>query len=148
MIKKDKRRVRNTTTNKDKLLYDNIQFRSSLEVYCWQQLKKHHLEAKYEGFTYELISKFTFIGKCLESSKNGLKLASNNIRPWTYTPDFVGDGWIIECKGFRGLDTWPLKLKAFKYLLKDSNIDLYIPSNKKQIDETIKLILNEHNEET
>ena len=140
-MKKDRRKVRNTTT-KDKLLYDNIQFRSSLEVYCYQQLKKHHLDAIYEGHAYELIPKFTFIGKCLESSKNGLRLSTNNIRPWTYTPDFIGNGWIIECKGFRGLDTWPLKLKAFKYLLKDSGIDLYIPSNRKQVDECIQLIIN------
>ena len=145
MLKKDKRRVRNTTT-KDKLLYNNIQFRSSLEVYCYQQLIKHHLEAQYETISYELIPKFTFNAKCLESSKNGLKLSTPNIRPWTYTPDFIGTGWIIECKGFRGLDTWPLKLKAFKYLLKDSNIDLYIPSNRKQIDETIKLIINGNND--
>lgn len=139
MKSKDKRKVRNVKP-KDKLLYDNIQFRSSLEVYCYQQLKKHHLEVNYETITYELIPKFTFNGKCLESSKNGLKLATNNIRPWTYTPDFIGTGWIIECKGFRGLDTWPLKLKAFKYLLKDSDIDLYIPSNRKQVDEAIELV--------
>ena len=142
-MKKDSRKVRNTTS-KDKLMYNNIQFRSSLEVYCYQQLIKNGLEANYETLVIELIPKFTFTGKCLESSKNGLKLDSATCRPMTYTPDFVGDGWIIECKGFKGMDTWQIKRKLIKYYLKDSGIDYYIPSNRKQIDEAIKIIL-EHN---
>jgi len=144
-MKKDKRKVRNTTKSKTTLLYDNIQFRSSLEVYCYQQLKKHDLEANYETLVIELIPKFTFTGKCLESSKTGLKLDSSACRPMTYTPDFVGNGWIIECKGFRGMDTWQIKRKLIKYYLKDSGIDYYIPSNKKQIDETIKIIKENDN---
>lgn len=138
-MKKDKRKIRNTTS-KDKLMYNNIQFRSSLEVYCYQQLIKHSLDANYETLSIELIPKFTFTGKWLESSKTGLKLSTANCRPMTYTPDFVGDGWIIECKGFRGMDTWMIKSKIIKYYLKDKEIDFYLPSNRKQIDETIKII--------
>jgi hypothetical protein len=122
-------------------MYDNIQFKSSLEVYCYQQLKKNHLEANYEVLTIELIPKFTFIGKWLESSKNGLKLNSGNCRPMTYTPDFTGNGWIIECKGYAGADTWQLKSKLIKYHLRDADIGYYLPSNRKQVDETINLIL-------
>ena len=141
MLKKDNRKVRNTT-KADKLLVDNIQFRSALEVYCYQQLKKHGLETNYETLVIELVPKFTFKGKCLESSKKGLKLSPSTCRPMTYLPDFVGTGWIIECKGFRGADTWQIKRKLIKYYLKDTGIDYYIPSNRKQVDETIKLIIN------
>lgn len=138
----DRRKVRNVKS-KDNLLYDNIQFRSGLEVYCYQQLKKYHLEANYETLVIELIPKFTFTGKWLESSKNGLKLSSANCRPMTYTPDFVGNGWIIECKGFVGQDTWLIKSKLIKYYLRDQNISYYLPSNRKQVDEVIKKILQE-----
>ena len=60
----------------------------------------------------------------------------------TYTPDFIGDKWIIECKGY-GNDIWKYKLKLFKYLMKDKDIIIYIPSNHKEVDETIKMILND-----
>lgn len=139
----DRRKVRNVS-DKSKLLYNNIQFKSSLEVYCYQQLIKHHLEANYETLIIELIPKFTFTGKWLESSKNGLKLSSSACRPMTYTPDFTGDGWIIECKGYAGADTWLIKSKLIKYYLKDMNVNYYLPSNRKQIDEVIKMILNEN----
>jgi hypothetical protein len=117
-----------------------INFRSGLELYCYEELIKHGLEANYETLTYTLVPNFTFIGKCLESSKNGLKLSSNKIRPWTYTPDFIGKNWVIECKGY-GNEQWPLKLKMFKYTIKDTGISLYIPSNKKQVNEVITDIL-------
>ena len=140
-MKKDKRKVRNVKS-KDKLLYDTIQFRSSLELYCYKELKKHGLEANYETLSFELIPKFTLIGKWLESSKNGLKLDSSNCRPMTYTPDFVANdlSWIIECKGFTASDIWQLKRKLIKYYVKDKNILFMVPSTQKQVDEAIKQI--------
>ena len=59
----------------------------------------------------------------------------------TYTPDFVGDKWIIETKGNPN-DAFPLRWKLFKKYLVDHDLiyDLYVPRNHKQIDETIKQI--------
>jgi hypothetical protein len=146
-MKKDKRRVRNTTKDKSKLFYDNIQFKSSLEVYCYKCLQNAHLSFEYETIIYTLVPSFIFNGRCVESKKKGFILDVNKkqskVLAWTYKPDFIGNGWIIECKGFRGEDTWRLKLKMFKHLMKDSNITIYVPSNHKQIDATIKMILDD-----
>ena len=138
--KKDRRKVRNTKS-KDKLLYDSIQFRSGLEVYCYKQLKINGLETNYETLTIELVPKFTFTGEWLESSKKGLKLDSANCRPMTYTPDFVANDlkWIIECKGFAS-DTWLMKRKLIKQYFKNENIKYYVPSTQKQVDEVVRRI--------
>jgi len=144
--KKDKGKVRNTEKNVDKLKYDNIQFRSSLEVYCYKALKKANLEANYETEVFELIPKFTLIGKWLESLKTGLKLSSGNVQAMTYTPDFISNdkSWLIECKGYTGADIWQVKRKLIKNYVKNMNINIYVPSTQKQIDEVIQLILNEN----
>ena len=146
---KDKRRVRNTTKDKSKLIYDNIQFRSGLEAYCYKSLKNAHLSFEYEAITYPLVQSFVFNGRCVESKKKGYFLdvdkKQSKVKPWTYKPDFtnIKDKWVIECKGFKGEDTWRLKLKMFKLLMKDEGLTIYVPSNHKQIDETIKMILND-----
>ena len=82
--KKSKGRVKNATINK----YDNIEFKSKLETYCYQQLKKYNIKADYESVRFEILPSFTYLGEV--------------IRRMSYTPDFVGDGFIIECKGLIG----------------------------------------------
>jgi hypothetical protein len=134
---KGKGKIRNAT----RTVYDNIQFRSKLEVYCYKKLKESNIEALYEQVQYELIEAFTFDNKWLESSKTGLKLDPTKVRPMTYTPDFVGDKWIIECKGFAN-EQWSLKRKLIKLFLANKGIDVYVPSNTKQVDEVIKIIQN------
>ena len=59
-----------------------------------------------------------------------------------YTPDFVGDGFIIETKG-RANDAFPLRWKMFKYLmtLTCDNRTLYKPQSQKECDITVELIL-------
>lgn len=79
--KKENKKVRNATEN----VYDGITFKSKLETYVYKQLKAHNLKAEYEPIKFELIPAFTFCGK--------------KIRAMTYTPDFVGDNFIIEAKG-------------------------------------------------
>lgn len=139
----DKRAVRNTTA-KSKLLYNDIQFRSALEVYTYKELIKHGLEANYETIKLELYPRFTFIGRWLESTKKGLKQDSEKVLAMTYLPDFVADdlSWIIECKGWQGSDQWQLKRKILKYFLKDKQIAFYVPRVQKEVDECIKDILS------
>ena len=59
-----------------------------------------------------------------------------------YTPDFIGDGFIIECKG-RANESFPIRWKIFKkyvnYQLR--GVTLYKPQNQKECDTTVRLIL-------
>lgn len=63
-----------------------IRFRSKLEAYCYEQMILKGLKPLYEMETFVLQEKFEYCGE--------------KIRPITYTPDFTGDSYIIECKGF------------------------------------------------
>jgi len=60
-----------------------------------------------------------------------------------YTPDFVSDSFIIECKG-RANESFPIRWKMFKNYVKEhlKHVILYKPQNQKDCDEVIKLILN------
>ena len=60
-----------------------------------------------------------------------------------YTPDFVSDSFIIECKG-RANESFPIRWKMFKNYVKEQlkHVILYKPQNQKDCDEVIKLILN------
>ena len=118
-------KVKNATPN----IYDGIEFKSKLETYVYKQLKAHNLKAEYEPIKFELIPSFTFCGK--------------KIRAMTYTPDFVGNNFIIEAKG-RPNDVFPYKWKLFMYYLKLNNLDkkymLFIVHNHKETEECIKKI--------
>ncbi len=59
-----------------------------------------------------------------------------------YTPDFVGDSFIIETKG-RANDAFPLRWKMFKYwmTLACDNRTLYKPQNQAECLKTVELIL-------
>lgn len=117
------KKVKNATEVK----YDGIKFRSKLEVYTYKKLKEYKIYAEYETLKLELISPFEY---------KGVK-----VRKMTYTPDFVSDNFIIECKG-RPNDVWPIKYKLFlNYLYRNNlNYDVYIPHNHKEVDEVIEQI--------
>ena len=96
------------------------------------------LEFKYEGKTFELQPSF-LCELNIKEWKGAKRVNINKIRPITYTPDFVGDSWIIETKGHR-TNEFNLKWKMFKYLLNEKRKDIFIcmPRNRKQVDECIK----------
>ena len=126
--KKDKR-----TIKADSSEYDGIKFRSKLEVYCYKKLKENNIKAEYESTTFTILDKFTY--------------NEESIRQMTYTPDFVGKDFIIECKGFANF-SFPLRWKIFKsYLFRNKfKFDLYLPHNHKEVDETIIRIKERQNE--
>ena len=82
--KKDKRKIKSEASE-----YDGIKFRSKLEVYCYKKLKENKIKAKYESKSFKLIDKFTYNGE--------------SVQKMSYTPDFVGKNFIIECKGFANM---------------------------------------------
>lgn len=129
-----------------KVTYDGITFQSGLEKYMYIALKKAKIKAKYEGATYELIPSFNYNKPCYERQANGKgdykDRGGKKIRGITYTPDFIGSDFIIECKG-RPNETFPIRWKLFKMYLfhTRSEVTIYKPQNQKECDETVSLIL-------
>jgi|TARA_Y100000015_G_scaffold43134_1_gene52422 hypothetical protein len=144
-----KRRKGRKITKAKKHTLDGIKFASGLELYCYRQLKKANIPNVYEGKTFELVPKFKFEGCLMDKGttkgKKVFKQMTGNVRNISYTPDFINleEGFIIETKGLRTPE-FKMRFKLFlKYLYENNkNYDVYIPSNQKEVDQTIQLILN------
>ena len=128
-----------------KVTFDGITFASGLEKYMYQALKKAKIKSKYEGQTYVIQEGFEFNNKSYERQANGkgemVNRGSKKILPIKYTPDFVSDSFIIECKG-RANESFPIRWKMFKKYVKANlkHVTLYKPQNQKECDEVINLI--------
>jgi hypothetical protein len=130
--KKQQKRKEGRVKNATKNTYKGIEFKSRLETYCYKQLIENNIEAEYEKEKIILIEPFRFKGKA--------------IRKTTYTPDFTGKDFIIECKGYF-TEVAKLKWKLFLRWLNDNNLehyDIYLPRNQKQVDEVIEQILEKN----
>ena len=129
-----------------KVMFDGIQFASGLEKYMYQALKKAKIKAKYEGETYVVQEGFEFKNESYERQSNGkgelVNRGSKKVLPIKYTPDFVSNSFIIECKG-RANETFPLRWKMFKKYVKENlpRVILYKPQNQKECDKVIELII-------
>lgn len=120
MNKTNKQRVKNAT----KVDKYGIHFRSKLELYTYEAFMEAGIPVKYEPKHFTLLPKFEYLGE--------------KIRPITYLPDFLGNGFMVECKGLIG-DSFPLRFKLFKYYLHKhrSKMKCYIVRNQKQVNEMI-----------
>tara|TARA_R110002020_G_scaffold68208_2_gene178539 strand:+ start:973 stop:1443 length:471 start_codon:yes stop_codon:yes gene_type:complete len=129
-----------------KVKYDGINFASGLEKYMYIALKKAKVKAKYEGETFVLVNGFHFDNQVFERQSNGKGDFTNRgckrILPIKYTPDFIGEDFIIETKG-RANDSFPMRWKLFKQLVvrQFPGVTLYKPQNQKECDTTVELIL-------
>jgi hypothetical protein len=129
-----------------KISYDGINFASGLERYMYMALRKAKIRAKYEGETFVLLNGFHFENEVYERQSNGKGAYTNRgckrILPIKYTPDFIGEDFIIECKG-RANESFPMRWKLFKQLVMRQfpNYTLYKPQNQVECDETVRLIL-------
>lgn len=130
-----------------KIRYDGINFASGLERYMYMALKKAKIKAIYEGEVFTLIEGFDFTKECYERQSNGKKDFANRgnkkVLPIKYTPDFIGDDFIIECKG-RANESFPMRWKLFKKYVEDNmkDVTLYKPQNQSDCDKVIEFILN------
>ena len=128
-----------------KVMFDGITFASGLEKYMYLALKKAKIKAKYEGETFTLIDGFEFNITSYERQSNGNGEFKNRgdkkILPIKYTPDFVNDRFIIECKG-RANESFPMRWKLFKKFINRCypHVTLYKPQNQKECDQVIQLI--------
>ena len=129
-----------------KVSFDGITFASGLEKYMYMSLKKAKIHAIYEGATFELQQGFVFNVDSYERQGNGkgdmVNRGQKKILNIKYTPDFVSDSFIIECKG-RANESFPLRWKMFKKYVNDNlkHVTLYKPQNQKECDEVIELII-------
>ena len=130
-----------------KVSFDGITFASGLERYMYQALKKAKIKAKYEGKTYTVQEGFMFNNKSYERQSNGkgdlINRGCKKILPIKYTPDFVSDSFIIECKG-RANESFPIRWKMFKKYVNDNlkHVPVYKPQNQKECDKVVELIKN------
>ena len=143
-MKRKIRRKRGPVRSK-KVTYDGIKFASGLEKYMYIALKEAKIKAVYEGQTYIIQEGFEFKNKSYERQANGkgqmVDRGQKKILPIKYTPDFISDSFIIECKG-RANESFPLRWKMFKKYVKANlkHVTLYKPQNQKECDEVINLI--------
>ena len=128
-----------------KVTFDGIQFASGLEKDMYKALKEAKIKATYEGQTYVLQEAFMFDVDSYERQGNGkgdmVNRGQKKILNIKYTPDFISDSFIIECKG-RANESFPIRWKMFKKYVKNnlSHVTLYKPQNQKECDEVIQLI--------
>jgi len=131
--------------NSKKITVDGITFASGLEKYMYQALKDAKIKAQYEGKTFVVLEGFEFPNISIERCANGRGDFKNRgekkILPIRYTPDFIGDDFIIECKG-RANESFPLRWKMFKKIVKRDHpcVIIYKPQNQKECDITVELI--------
>lgn len=153
---------------KRKLVFDNIEFKSNLEITCYRLLKKNGMIFEYEKHKFVISNPHTInslvtiycstlttieVKKSTSENKKRevsvFKKLSNNISAITYTPDFTMEYKdyfiIIETKG-KANDVYPYKRKLFlKFLstfanLKNKKIIFFEPHNYSHIEEMITII--------
>jgi hypothetical protein len=140
------RRRKKKPVQSKKITYDGINFASGLERYMYMALKNAKIKAKYEGETFVLVNGFDFNNESYERQSNGRgefrNRGSKKVLPIKYTPDFIGDEFIIETKG-RANESFPMRWKLFKRLITKNFPDytLYKPQNQKECDRVVELIL-------
>jgi hypothetical protein len=133
-----------------KVTFDGIKFASGLEKYMYIALKKAKIHAVYEGCTFVLQEDFMFEVDSYERQANGkgdmVNRGQKKIQSIKYTPDFVSDLFIIECKG-RANESFPIRWKMFKKHVKERypHVTLYKPQNQKECDAVIELIIKNKN---
>jgi len=119
------KKVKNATP----LEYDSVNFKSKLEMYCYKLLKENNIPVEYEVVKFQILDPFVY--------------QDEKVRGMIFTPDFVGDNFVVECKGFMN-DAFPLRWKLFKHHLMTHKLryDLYLPRNKKDVEKVVLEIVN------
>ena len=95
-------------------------YRSILESNIASYLESNGIEFKYEPIKFVLQEKLSF--PTWEKNRKNKFCLTTEKREISYTPDFIGDGWIIEGKGLRTPD-FNNKWKIFQKYIKDNKLD-------------------------
>ncbi len=128
-----------------KISYEGHNFASGLEKYMYMALQKAKIKAKYEGETFVLLNGFHFENEVYERQANSkgefINRGEKRILPIKYTPDFIGEDFIIETKG-RPNESFPIRWKLFKKLVTEQfpSYILFKPQNHKECDRVIEIL--------
>jgi hypothetical protein len=140
--------------NAKEQVVDGIKLKSRLEAYMFVALKKAGIPFSYEEVSFVVLDSFVFKNESFERKSNGTgdlidRGLNKKVLEIKYTPDFVGDGFIIETKGLR-TESFNLRFKMFKKYLNDNNFkySLYMPQTQTECDKVIQLILNKTNNDS
>lgn len=141
--------------NATECTYNNINFKSKLELYCYKYFSDRNVPILYEPETYVIFPGFdTKIRLYLPVKQRNSKhkvlcLKTRKQLPITYTPDFLisiqNHRIYIDTKG-KANDVYPLKRKMFLRYLTDLVDDceywFFEPHNQQQVQEVYQLIQN------
>lgn len=118
--------------------------RSKFEQLCADTLSAQGLLYEYEGQTVTLIEGFSFTFPVYQREGKEFKRYTRKIGSIKYTPDFIGDRWIIETKGYES-EVSKIKWKLFKLYLKNKGLEitLFKPHTKKELLQCIEIIKRE-----
>ena len=131
-----------------KVTVDGINFKSGLEKFMYQELKKNKLFEGYENEKFPLIDSFAPCNEFYERQANSKgefrQRGGKKIQGISYTPDFCGRDFIIECKGFPN-QSFPIRWKLFKKHLCDVGDErtVFKPQTQSECSKVIQLILNQ-----
>ena len=143
--KKGPRKKKSPPVQSKKISYDGHNFASGLEKYMYMALVKAKIKAKYEGETFVLLNGFHFENEVYERQANSkgefINRGEKRILPIKYTPDFIGEDFIIETKG-RPNESFPIRWKLFKKLVTEQfpSYILFKPQNQKECDRVIEIL--------
>lgn len=142
------KKIKNATPKE----FDNIKFKSTVEVMVYKTLLQQGFKPYYEASKYPIWRGFKPQVPTYKPDKQGnLKLQETKVIDITYTPDFIflapdnKTVIIMEVKGFQN-DTYPIKEKMFRGYLEDLLSTSNQPTmffqvkNKKQVLEAISII--------
>lgn len=134
------KKIKNATTSE----YNNIKFKSKLELTVYKTLVQAGFNPEYENKHYTLWKGFKPIIPFFTKDKNKkLKLDNTKLRDITYTPDFTfmykDKLIIIEAKGKEN-DVYPIKKKLFRKILEGTNALFFEIFTKNQLLQAIDII--------
>lgn len=139
--------------NAQRLIYNNIQFKSQLEVMIYKTLLQEGFDVKYEPVTFTLWQGFHPEVPYYVKNKKTRELALDNKKliDIKYTPDFIfyynGVRVIIEAKGFQN-DVFYIKKKLFRAYLEEDFLNVKMQSlyfeiyTKRELMQAIEIVKN------
>lgn len=136
-------------------VFKGIEYKSGLEKNMAMLLDSAGIPFEYEPQTFQVMESFDFRYDCYERQANGKgdfkNRGNKKVLGIKYTPDFIGEGFIIETKGYAN-ESFPIRWKLFKKLLHDTvgslvPLTIYKPQKISECVEVVKLIKQQKDEQ-
>lgn len=126
--------------------FKGIDYKNGLERNMAIILDGADIPFEYEPKTFQLLPSFKFPLVCYERRGKGemINRGEKTVLGIKYTPDFIGDGFVIETKGFAN-ESFPMRWKLFKNLLfqqgiKADELVIFKPQKISECEQVVKII--------